>query len=160
MNIYKKYLLSREKKIGVWGTGYIGLSTMAYFAREKIESIGPKMGNELRINARNAIIAALFLIGLYITIRFNSFYAIGSLVALLHDIFIIISIFSLFNFEISIVIIAAFLTIVGYSLNDTIVIYDRIRENLKIYPDGEKSNIINKSLNINIIAWFYIHKII
>ena len=113
----------------------------------QIESIGPKLGNELKNNARNAIIIALLLIGIYITLRFDRFYALGSLIALLHDIFIIFSIFSIFNFEISVAIIAAFLTIVGYSLNDTIVIYDRIRENIYKFPKKEKYNIINQSLN-------------
>ena len=113
----------------------------------QIESMGPKLGDELKNNARNAIITSLLLIGLYITLRFDRFYAVGSLVALLHDIFIILCLFSLFDFEISVAIIAAFLTIVGYSLNDTIVIYDRIRENIQKYPKTEKFTVINKSLN-------------
>ena len=113
----------------------------------QIESIGAKLGDELKTNARNAIIISLLLIGVYITIRFDRFYALGSLIALLHDIFIIFAIFTLFNFEISVAIIAAFLTIVGYSLNDTIVIYDRIRENIYKFPKKEKYNIINQSLN-------------
>jgi len=113
----------------------------------QIESIGPKLGEELKNNARNAIFASLLLIGIYITLRFDRFYAFGSLVALLHDIFIILCLFSLFGFEISVAIIAAFLTIVGYSLNDTIVIYDRIRENIQKYPKTEKFTVINKSLN-------------
>ena len=114
---------------------------------EQIESIGPKIGNELQKNARNAILASLLLIGIYITIRFDSYYAVGSLVALLHDIFFIFSIFSIFNLEISVAIIAAFLTIAGYSLNDTIVIYDRIRENVLKFPKKDKKPIINQSLN-------------
>ena len=113
----------------------------------QVESIGPKLGDELRVNARNAILASLLLIGLYITIRFDRFYALGSLVALLHDVIVILSIFSIFQFEISVAIIAAFLTIVGYSLNDTIVIYDRIRENILKYIDKDKYDIINQSLN-------------
>ena len=113
----------------------------------QIESIGAKLGDELKTNARNAIIISLLLIGVYITIRFDRFYALGSLIALLHDIFIIFAIFTLFNFEINVAIIAAFLTIVGYSLNDTIVIYDRIRENIYKFPKKEKYNIINQSLN-------------
>ena len=113
----------------------------------QIESIGAKLGDELKTNARNAIIISLLLIGVYITIRFDRFYALGSLIALLHDIFIIFAIFTLFNFEISVAIIAAFLTIVGYSLNDTIVIYDRIRENIYKFPKKEKYNVINQSLN-------------
>ena len=117
------------------------------FKINQIESIGPKLGDELKNNARNAIIVSLLLIGIYITLRFDRFYALGSLVALLHDIFIILCLFSLFDFEISVAIIAAFLTIVGYSLNDTIVIYDRIRENIQKYPKTEKLLIINQSLN-------------
>ena len=117
------------------------------FKINQIESIGPKLGDELKNSARNAIIVSLLLIGIYITLRFDRFYALGSLVALLHDIFIILCLFSLFDFEISVAIIAAFLTIVGYSLNDTIVIYDRIRENIQKYPKTEKLLIINQSLN-------------
>lgn len=113
----------------------------------QVESIGPKLGNELRVNARNAILASLLLIGLYITIRFDRFYALGSIVALLHDVFVILSIFSIFRVEVSVAIIAAFLTIVGYSLNDTIVIYDRIRENMFKFADKEKDIVINQSLN-------------
>jgi len=113
----------------------------------QIESIGAKLGDELANNARNAIIISLLLIGVYITIRFDRFYALGSLIALFHDIFIIFAIFSILNFEISVAIIAAFLTIVGYSLNDTIVIYDRIRENIYKFPKQEKYNLINQSLN-------------
>ena len=90
---------------------------------------------------------SLLLIGFYIAIRFDRYYAIGSLVALLHDIMITVGIFSLLNIEISITIIAALLTIVGYSLNDTIVIYDRIRENILKHPKDKKNNLINKSLN-------------
>ena len=113
----------------------------------QIESIGPKIGDELRVNARNAIIASLLLIGLYISIRFDGYYAIGSLFALLHDVFITLGIFVFMNVEISISIIAALLTIVGYSLNDTIVIYDRIRENMSLNPYRDKKKIFNTSLN-------------
>tara|TARA_Y100000817_G_scaffold115840_1_gene90778 strand:+ start:1209 stop:2111 length:903 start_codon:yes stop_codon:yes gene_type:complete len=113
----------------------------------QVESIGPKLGDELKVNARNAILASLLLIGLYITIRFDRFYALGSLAALLHDVLIILSIFSIFNLEVSVAIIAAFLTIVGYSLNDTIVIYDRIRENMFKFSERKKDVVINLSLN-------------
>ena len=113
----------------------------------KIESIGPKIGDELSKNARNAILVSLLLIGLYITIRFDLSYSIGSLAALMHDLIITLGIFTILNYEISIAIIAALLTIVGYSLNDTIVIYDRIRENILNNPHREKKKIINESLN-------------
>lgn len=141
--LLKMSYLSDEKIINdlletVYGSNYV---------INQIESIGPKLGDELKINARNAIIASLLLIGLYISIRFDGYYAIGSLFALLHDVFITLGIFIFMNMEISISIIAALLTIVGYSLNDTIVIYDRIRENMSLNPYREKKKIFNTSLN-------------
>jgi preprotein translocase subunit SecF len=141
--LLKMSYLSDEKIINdlletVYGSNYV---------INQIESIGPKLGDELKINARNAIIASLLLIGLYISIRFDGYYAIGSLFALLHDVFITVGIFIFMNMEISISIIAALLTIVGYSLNDTIVIYDRIRENMSLNPYREKKKIFNTSLN-------------
>ena len=113
----------------------------------KIESIGPKIGDELTGDARNAILASLLLIGLYIAVRFDGSYAAGSIAALIHDVIITLGIFIFINIEISIAVIAAFLTIVGYSLNDTIVIYDRIRENMFQNPHREKDKIINQSLS-------------
>ena len=141
--LLKMSYLSDEKIINdlletVYGSNYV---------INQIESIGPKLGDELKINARNAIIASLLLIGLYISIRFDGYYAIGSLFALLHDVFITVGIFIFMNMEISISIIAALLTIVGYSLNDTIVIYDRIRENMSLNPYRDKKKIFNTSLN-------------
>jgi len=141
--LLKMSYLSDEKIINdlletVYGNNYV---------INQIESIGPKLGDELKINARNAIIASLLLIGLYISIRFDGYYAIGSLFALLHDVFITLGIFIFMNMEISISIIAALLTIVGYSLNDTIVIYDRIRENMSLNPYRDKKKIFNTSLN-------------
>ena len=117
------------------------------FRINQIISIGPKIGQELTNSAKYAIILSLILIGFYITIRFDRYYALGSIAALIHDVLITLGVFSLLNIEISITIIAGLLTIVGYSLNDTIVIYDRIRENfIKIY-DSEKFIIVNRSLN-------------
>jgi len=118
------------------------------FTIEKIESIGPKIGKELKSNSLKAIAVALLLIGIYITFRFDSYYAFGSIVALFHDIAITFSFLIFLQYEISISIIAALLTILGYSLNDTIVIYDRIRENMKLNIEKLDRNIIaNKSLN-------------
>ena len=117
-----------------------------YIINQQI-SIGPKIGNELKSSALNAIMLALVLISFYIAIRFDRYYALGSLAALIHDILITIALLSLFNIEFSITIIAALLTIVGYSLNDTIVIYDRIRENMNKLFDLDKDQIINRSLN-------------
>ena len=112
-----------------------------------IDSFGPKLGSELKSTARNAILLALLLISFYIAIRFDRYYALGSLAALTHDVVITIGLLSFFNIEIGITIIAALLTIVGYSLNDTIVVYDRIRENINKLLDQERINIINRSIN-------------
>ena len=118
------------------------------FTIEKIESIGPKIGKELKSNSLKAIAVALLLIGIYITFRFDSYYAFGSIVALFHDIAITFSFLIFLQYEISISIIAALLTILGYSLNDTIVIYDRIRENISLNIEKLDHDIVaNKSLN-------------
>ena len=110
-------------------------------------SVSPKIGSELSGKALMAIISALGLILLYISIRFEFRFAIGAIAALGHDIFITLGLFSLLDYEISLPIIAAFLTIVGYSLNDTIVIFDRIRENLKVLKRETYTKIINQSIN-------------
>ena len=110
-------------------------------------SVSPKIGSELSGKALMAIISALGLILLYISVRFEFRFAIGAIAALGHDIFITLGLFSLLGYEISLPIIAAFLTIVGYSLNDTIVIFDRIRENLKVLKRETYTKIINQSIN-------------
>ena len=112
-----------------------------------IEKVGPKIGAELRGDAVMAIISALFLILIYITIRFELKYAVGAIAALTHDVLVTLGIFSIFGYEISLAVIAAFLTIVGYSLNDTIVIFDRVRENLKILKKAGLTSVINQSIN-------------
>jgi preprotein translocase SecF subunit len=89
----------------------------------------------------------LVLILIYISIRFEFKYAVGAIVALAHDILITLGIFSLLDFEVSLAVIAAFLTIVGYSLNDTIVIFDRVRENVKGLKNATLSSVINESIN-------------
>ena len=102
-----------------------------------IDSFGPKLGLEQQTSARNAILIALLLIAFYIAIRFDRYYALGSIIALIHDVVITLGFLSILNIEIGISIIAAILTIVGYSLNDTIVVYDRIRENInKLLSDN------------------------
>jgi len=112
-----------------------------------IEKVGPKIGAELRGDAVMAIISALFLILIYITIRFELKYALGAIAALTHDVLVTLGIFSLFDYEISLAVIAAFLTIVGYSLNDTIVIFDRVRENSRMLKKAKLTSVINQSIN-------------
>ncbi|HDQ45538.1 MAG TPA: protein translocase subunit SecF [bacterium] len=111
------------------------------------ETVGPKIGRELRGSAIKAMVFALLLILIYISMRFEFVFAVGAVAALFHDVLITLGIFSLFNFEVSLKEIAAFLTLIGYSLNDTIVVYDRIRENLKVMRSEELPNLINRSIN-------------
>ena len=110
-------------------------------------TVSPKVGTELSGKALWSIISALVLILFYISIRFEFRFAIGAILALVHDILITLGIFSLTGYEITLSTIAAFLTIVGYSLNDTIVILDRIRENMKSSGTVMFENTINKSIN-------------
>tara|TARA_Y100000590_G_scaffold64583_2_gene69556 strand:+ start:11965 stop:12894 length:930 start_codon:yes stop_codon:yes gene_type:complete len=110
-------------------------------------TVTPKIGSELSGKAVMAIISALGLILLYISVRFEFRFALGAIAALTHDVLITLGIFSLFGYEISLPIIAAFLTIVGYSLNDTIVIFDRIRENIKSSKRETYVGVVNRSMN-------------
>jgi len=111
------------------------------------ESVGPKIGGELKTAAMNSVVAALVLIVLYITVRFVFRYGIAAIIALIHDVLITLGIFSLLDKEITLSIIAAFLTIIGYSLNDTIVVFDRIRENMKLRRRESYREVINRSIN-------------
>ena len=111
------------------------------------DKISPKVGSELSAKAIMAIIYALSLILIYISLRFEFIFAIGAIAAIAHDVIITLGIFSILGYEISLSVIAAFLTIVGYSLNDTIVIFDRIRENLKTLKRGSIIDTVNRSIN-------------
>ncbi len=111
------------------------------------DTIGPKIGSELRGKAILAILSSILMILFYVSIRFQFKFAIGAIAALVHDVLITLGIFSIMDYEISLVIVAAFLTIVGYSLNDTIVVFDRVRENLKRLKQEKYEAIINKSIN-------------
>lgn len=117
------------------------------FEVRRTEHVGPKIGKELRTAAIWAIVSAIIVIGIYITIRFKFQFAVGAVVALIHDVLFTLGIFSLLQLEISLSTIAAFLTIVGYSLNDTIVLYDRVRENIKKRRNEKIEDIINISIN-------------
>lgn len=111
------------------------------------ELVGPKVGDELKRKASLAIFYALLLILAYISIRFEFKFAVGAVAALVHDVLITLGLFSLTGRELSLPVIAAFLTVVGYSLNDTIVIYDRIREDRRKLYGKSFVEIVNTSLN-------------
>ena len=112
-----------------------------------IDKVGPKVGAELSSDAVLAILYALGFILIYISVRFEFKYAIGAIAALTHDVLITLGVFSILGYEISLAVIAAFLTIVGYSLNDTIVIFDRVRENVKSLKGSSMEAVINQSIN-------------
>jgi len=111
------------------------------------EEVGPRIGSELKEKALLAIFWSLIGIILYIWWRFEFTFGLAAVTALFHDILITVGIFSIFGKEISLSIVAALLMIVGYSLNDTIVVFDRIREDLKIYRRESYANVINHSIN-------------
>ena len=113
----------------------------------KIEYVGPKIGKELAINSVVAVVLALIVMKIYTWLRFNWQFGLGVIVALLHDIIATLGFYSISNLEFDIGSIAAILTIVGYSINDSVVIYDRIRENLRKYKSKSVSDVINLSIN-------------
>ena len=117
-----------------------------YDIRSVLE-VGPKIGGELARAAVLAVLVSLLGILIYISVRFEFKFAAGAVVALFHDVLITLGVFSVLNLEISLAVVAAFLTIVGYSLNDTIVVFDRVRENLKVLRRETFPNIVNISLN-------------
>ena len=113
----------------------------------RVENVGPKVSSELLQSSVIAITLALAAMLFYIWVRFEWQFSVGSIIALFHDVTITLGIFSLLSLEINLSIIAAVLTIVGYSMNDTVVIYDRIRENLLKYNKISISDIANLSIN-------------
>jgi preprotein translocase subunit SecF len=121
--------------------------SLSPFSIQQVQMVGPKVGAELR---NKAVLATLYALGgmlIYIAFRFEWIYGVAAVVACFHDTIITIGLFSLFNKEITLTVIAALLTLVGYSMNDTIVIFDRIRENIKLLRREPLESLINKSVN-------------
>ena len=122
----------------------------------RVEFVGPQIGDELRDDGGVAMLLALAGILIYVTLRFEFRFSLGAIVALLHDVIITIGIFSIFRIEFDLTILAAVLAIIGYSLNDTIVVFDRIRENyLKLRKTGSEESInlsINQTLSRTIVT--------
>jgi preprotein translocase subunit SecF len=117
------------------------------FVVRNVEIVGPQVGSQLR---HQAVMASLYSLGgmlVYLWFRFEMIYGVGAVVACLHDSIITIGFFSLLDKEISLTVIAAILTLIGYSMNDTIVVFDRIRENLKLLRREPLADIVNKSIN-------------
>ena len=113
----------------------------------RVEMVGPKISKELTKSGIYAVLIALILMLFYIWLRFEWQFSLGSILALLHDVMLTLGAFSIIGFEFNLSIIASILTIVGYSMNDTVVIYDRIRENLKKDDKSDLLDLINISVN-------------
>ena len=117
----------------------------------RIESVGPVIGGELGRQAFLALAVAVILMIGYITFRFEFKFALATIAALLHNVFIVIGIFAIFQMEINVPFVAAILTVFGYSVNDTIVIMDRIRENIKHRRKSDYAVVVNESINQNLV---------
>ena len=117
------------------------------FNIRRVENVGPKVSSELLKSGVIAIAVALTLMLIYIWIRFEWQFSLGAILALFHDVLVTLGLFSLLGLEINLSIIAAVLTIVGYSMNDTVVIFDRVRENLRKYSDIKINDLTNISIN-------------
>jgi preprotein translocase subunit SecF len=117
------------------------------FTVRGVETVGPKIGADLRQQAINVVLIALAAMLVYIAVRFEWIYGVAAVIAVFHDTIITIGLFSLFNKQIDLTVIAALLTLVGYSMNDTIVVFDRIRENLHLQRRGTFREIVNVSIN-------------
>ena len=134
-NIIEKIRLNLDKSFG------------NDFSFRRVENVGPKVSAELLKSGVIAISVALVLMLIYIWIRFEWQFSLGAIAALFHDVIVTLGLFSLFGLEINLSIIAAILTIVGYSMNDTVVIFDRVRENLRKYSDIKIYELTNISIN-------------
>lgn len=120
----------------------------------RIDKVGPKIGKELRTSAIYATILSLIAILVYLAFRFELTFAVGAVIALFHDVLITLGMVAIFealfpslNLELSQGMVAAFLTLIGFSTNDTVIVFDRIRENIKLYKNEKILNVMNKSVN-------------
>jgi len=117
------------------------------YTQRRVEVVGPAVSSELRLTGTIAVLASIVAIILYVWFRFEWQFAAGTIVALAHDVLVTVGLFSLFDLEFDLAIVAALLTILGYSVNDTVVVSDRIRENLRKYKKMELTELLNLSIN-------------
>jgi preprotein translocase subunit SecF len=113
----------------------------------RVEMVGPRVGEELKKKGLYAVLLAVVGILIYVSVRFEFRYALGAVAALIHDSVITVGAFSIMNYEVSLPIVAAILTVIGYSINDTIVVFDRIRENMRKARKAPEEEVMNKSVN-------------
>ncbi|MGR3913709.1 MAG: protein translocase subunit SecF [Gammaproteobacteria bacterium] len=131
----------------VGGGAYAGGESDCEVQMRRVEFVGPQVGDELANQGGLAMLYALIGILIYVTFRFEWRFAVGSVVALAHDVLITVGVFSLFQFDFSLPVLAAVLAVIGYSLNDTIVVYDRIRENFRKMRKSSAIQIIDSAIN-------------
>ncbi|OOZ38842.1 protein translocase subunit SecF, partial [Solemya elarraichensis gill symbiont] len=125
----------------------LNTSAGAELELRRVEFVGPQVGDELTEDGGLAMLYALIAISIYVMLRFEWRFSVGALIALVHDVLITIGLFSLLQMEFDLPVLAALLAVIGYSLNDTIVVYDRIRENFRKMRKGSPQQIIDSSLN-------------
>ncbi len=113
---------------------------------QKVDSVGPAFGRELAVKGSIAVLISWFIMLIYIFWRFRFSFAVGAIVALIHDVIVVLGIFALFHLEVNTPFIGAILTIIGYSINDTIIVFDRIRENLKLHRASSLYDTVNMSI--------------
>jgi len=114
---------------------------------QRVEFVGPRVGEELRSDGVNALLIACVLVVVYVAFRFSTRFAPGAIIALVHDVGITAGVFVIFGLEFDLKVLAALLAILGYSLNDTIIIYDRIRENMELRTKHDLEDVLNRSVN-------------
>ena len=122
-------------------------NTEAEVSLSRLEFVGPRVGEELAESGGMGLLVALGMIMIYVAVRFQSKFALAAVLALVHDVIITMGIFSIFRLQFDLTVLAAVLAIIGYSINDTIVVFDRIRENFRIMRKGTPYELINLSLN-------------
>ncbi len=137
----------REGETGTEVVNQIKKELGTEYNYERVEVIGPTIGNELKQKSLLASILALLAISIYIWFRFEWPFAIGCMVALAHDLIIVVGIFALFGWDFNMIVVAGILSLAGYDCNDTIVTYDRIRENIRKFRKDSVDSILNKSVN-------------
>jgi preprotein translocase subunit SecF len=135
-NLSKKVTDTLESKFG-----------QAAMEVQRIETVGPRVGKELRVRAVLAVLFSTIMMGAYIAFRFELRFGLGAAIALLHDVFITVGALSLLNYEFDLTIVAALLTVVGFSVHDTVIVSDRIRENMRKSRREALAKVINRSIN-------------
>lgn len=121
----------------------------------RVEFVGPQVGEELRDEGGLGVLMALIMVMIYVSVRFQYKFALGAVAALAHDVIITLGVFSFFQLDFDLTVLAAVLAVIGYSLNDTIIVYDRIRENFRIIRDTDPVDIINESLTQVLLRTIY-----